>query len=122
MPTAMRGFSGNLSTSSMFRLIQNSRCTLLIDETEKLANPERAQDFRGLLLCGYKKGEFVFRAEKTRKDRYKPESFEVYSPKMLANIRGLEDVLEDRCITIIMKRAKNPRILNAEINLNDPIW
>lgn len=115
-------FSGNLSTSSMFRLIQNSRCTLLIDETEKLANPERAQDFRGLLLCGYKKGEFVFRAEKTRKDRYKPESFEVYSPKMLANIRGLEDVLEDRCITIIMKRAKNPRILNAEINLNDSVW
>jgi uncharacterized protein YukE len=115
-------FSANVSTSSVFRLIQNNRCTLLIDETEKLANAERAQDFRGLLLCGYKKGGVVYRTEKTRKDQYKPEAFEVYSPKMLANIRGLEDVLEDRCITIIMKRAKNPQILNTEINLNDPLW
>ena len=33
---------------------------------------------------------------------------------MLANIRGQEDVLEDRCITITMKRAKNIEVKKKE--------
>jgi len=112
-------FSGNISTSSVFRLVQSGRCTLLIDETEKLSNPERALDFRNLLLNGYKKGAPVYR---THKDTLKPEPFEVYSPKAVANIRGLEDVLEDRCITLIMKRGKKRDILNSEPQLNSKIW
>jgi len=115
-------FSNNLSTSSIFRLIQSGHCTLLMDETEKLSNKERASELRNLLLSGYKKGAKVYRTEKTSKDRLVPEAFEVYSPKMIANIRGLEDVLEDRCITIIMKRGKNKEILNSEPLVNDPMW
>ncbi|MEM5883077.1 MAG: hypothetical protein QXQ77_02450 [Candidatus Aenigmatarchaeota archaeon] len=57
-------FSANASTSSIFRLIQNGRCSLFIDETEKLANPERAFDFRSILLQGYKSGSEVQRVEK----------------------------------------------------------
>jgi len=41
---------------------------------------------------------------------------------MLANIRGQEDVLEDRCITITMKRAKNIEVKKKEIDLRDPVW
>jgi len=115
-------FSNNLSTSSIFRLIQSGRCTLLMDETEKLANRERASELRNLLLSGYKKGAKVYRTEKTTKDRLIPEAFEVYSPKMIANIKGIEDVLEDRCITIIMRRGKNKQILNSEPKVNMPIW
>ena len=115
-------FSGNVSTSAVFRLIQGGRCTFLIDETEHLVNPERKQDFRNLLLSGYKKGGVVYRTEKKSKDRMVPEAFEIYSPKMLANIQGLEDVLEDRCITIIMKRGKNREIINREIDILDPYW
>jgi len=115
-------FSGNVSTSSIFRLIQSGRCTFLIDETEKLANPDRAQDFRGLLLCGYKKGSLIYRTEKTRREQHIPEAFEIFSPKMLANIQGLEDVLEDRCIPITMKRGRNRQIINREVEINDPYW
>jgi len=115
-------FSGNVSTSAVFRLIQGGRCTFLIDETEHLVNPERKQDFRNLLLSGYKEGGVVYRTEKKAKDRMVPEAFEIYSPKMLANIQGLEDVLEDRCITIIMKRGKNREIINREIDIQDPYW
>jgi hypothetical protein len=114
--------SANISTSSVFRLIQSGRCTLLIDEIEQLANPERRQDFRSLLLSGYKKGGPVYRTEKNSRERHVPEAFEVYSPKMLANIRGLEDVLEDRCITFIMKRSLDRKIINREIDLNSPVW
>lgn len=112
-------FSNNISTASAFRLIQSGRCTLLMDETEKLSNPEREIDFRNMLFAGYKKGAFVYR---TDKDTLQPEPFEVYSPKALANIKGIEDVLEDRCITIIMKRGKNLDIVNAEIPIKSEVW
>jgi len=115
-------FSCNISTASLFRLIQSGRCTVLMDETEGLNNPERKQDFRSLLLSGFKKGARVYRTEKTSKERLVPEAFEVYSPKMIANIRGIEDVLEDRCIVIIMRRGKNRAIINVEPDVDDPVW
>jgi len=115
-------FSNNMSTPSIFRLIQSGRCTLLMDETEKLSSKERGMEIRNLLLSGYKKGAKVYRTEKTSKERLIPEAFEVYSPKMIANISGIEDVLEDRCITIIMKRGKNKKVLNSEPQVNDPLW
>lgn len=115
-------FSGNVSTSSLFRLIQNCRCTFLIDENEKLNNPDRLQDFRSLLLSGYKEGAVVWRTEKTGKDRLVPMPFSVFAPKSLANIGGVEDVLEDRCVGNILKRGKNREIVNREINSGDPCW
>lgn len=102
--------SNNMSPSTIFRLIQNAKSTLLIDETEKLNDPKRAQEFRCILLSGYKPGPLVYRTERNVKDRNVPQGFEVYAPKMLANIRGLDDVLEDRCITItIEKRQRTER-------------
>ena len=115
-------FSNNISTSSIYRLIQSGRCTLLMDETEKLGERDRATELRNLLLAGYKKGAKVYRTEKTSGERLVPEAFEVYSPKMIANIRGIEDVLEDRCITIIMKRGKNRDITNREPDGGDEHW
>ncbi len=112
-------FSNNISTSSAFRLVQSGRCTLLMDETEKLVNPEREIDFRNMLFAGYKKGALVYR---THKDTLKPEPFEVYSPKAIANIRGIEDVLEDRCVSVILKRGKNLDIVNREIPLDSDVW
>ena len=113
-------FSNNMSVSSLYRMIQNSHASLLIDETEKLANPNRAQEFRNILLSGYKRGAKTYRVEKSAKDRLEPEEFEVYSPKMLANIRGLEDVLEDRRIPTFQKRSLNKTILNREVDIMDP--
>jgi uncharacterized protein YkuJ len=115
-------FSGNISTSSLFRLIQNARCTLLIDETERLANPQRAEDFRSILLSGYKQGAKVYRAERDSRDRFEPLEFETYSPKAIANIRGLEGVLESRCISFVMKRTKSKEIGNREPDPHDPLW
>jgi hypothetical protein len=115
-------FSTNISTSSLFRLIQSGRCTLLMDESESLSNAERKQDLRSLILAGYKRAATVWRTEKNAAERLVPESFEVYSPKALANISGLEDTLEDRCISIIMQRGRDRRILNSEPDERDPVW
>jgi len=70
-------FSNNMSASSIYRLIQNARGTLIIDETEKLSRTadrasERTLEFRSILLAGYKKGEKVYRVEKTSKEALQP--------------------------------------------------
>lgn len=111
--------SSNISTSSLFRSIEAWRCTLLLDETEKLRNPERSEDLRSALLSGYKRGMPVIR---THKEALVPETFDVYSPKAIANIRGLDDVLEDRCVTIIMQRGANKAILDREPDITNLEW
>lgn len=112
--------SGNMSVSSLYRTIQNQRASLLIDETEKLSNPKRAEEFRNILLSGYKKGAKTYRVGKDSKDRLEPEEFELYSGKVLANISGLEDVLEDRCIVGFQKRSISKAIINREIDIMEP--
>jgi hypothetical protein len=112
--------SGNMSVSSVYRTIQNQRASLLIDETEKLSNPKRAEEFRNILLSGYKKGAKTYRVGKDANDRLETEEFELYSCKVLANISGLEDVLEDRCIVDFQKRSITKAILNREIDIVEP--
>ncbi|MGD0424539.1 MAG: hypothetical protein ABSA92_13950 [Candidatus Bathyarchaeia archaeon] len=120
--------SGNMSTPTIYRLIQNQRCTLGIDETENLGMnryrqvSERALDFRNILLNGYKKGSPAYRIEKTSKEKMVPEAYEVYGPKRIANIGGIDDVLEDRCVVNFMVTAKPGPRKDSDIDLLDPRW
>ncbi|MGC8940410.1 MAG: hypothetical protein ACP5KU_07950, partial [Candidatus Bathyarchaeia archaeon] len=81
-----------------------------------------ALEFRSILLAGYKKGQKVYRCDKNRRENPQPEAFDVYGPKGLANIQGLEDVLEDRCKVTVLKRSRNRGIVNREINIEDELW
>jgi len=103
-------------------LVQNGRVTLLLDESEKLSSPDRAQEFRSLLLSGYKRGALVYRVEKDSKEKLVPTAFEVYSPKCLANIGGIETVLEDRCRVVVLQRSRNRKIVDKDVNLRSPLW
>jgi len=115
-------FSANMSTSSLFRLTQSAGATTLADETEDLNDPERKADFRQLFNSGYKRGAVVYRSEKGPNDTWVPTPYDPYSPKGLANIKGLEDVLEDRCLPITMKRGRNKAIINRDVPIDDLIW
>ena len=90
--------------ASLFRLVHATRCTLGIDEAERYQNPRdpATQQIRQLLNSGYKAGMPALRVVG---DDYKPQTFDVYSPKILASIAGLEDVLASRCITILMRHT-----------------
>lgn len=89
---------------SMFRLIYTTSCTVGIDEAERYHNPRDPgmQQIRQLLNSGYKAGMPAIRVTG---DDLKPQVFDVYSPKILAAIAGLEDVLANRCIAIPMRRT-----------------
>jgi hypothetical protein len=89
---------------SMFRLIHTTSCTVGIDEAERYHNPKDPAlgQIRQLLNSGYKSGMPALRLIG---DDFKPQAFNVYSPKILAAIAGLEDILASRCIALPMRRA-----------------
>ncbi len=89
---------------AMFRLIHYASCTVGIDEAERYHNPRDPgmQQIRQLLNSGYKQGMPAIRLIG---EDMKPQAFDVYSPKILAAIAGLEDILSSRCITVPMRRA-----------------
>ena len=115
-------FSGSITTACLFRLVQDSRCSLFIDETEKLSNPKKDDEFQKILLNGYKKGGKVIRAEKNSAGNFDPIIFEVYSPKMVANISGLDNVLESRCICINMQKSLDSKFSQKEIDEDDKLF
>ena len=120
--------SGSLTPACLFRLVQGLRCTLLIDETERLGVDkcrvvsESTREFRNLLLNGYKKGMPAHRVERNSMDQFQVGTFDVYGPKALANIGGLDDIMEDRCIPNFLITAKDAEKKNMEPDITDPRW
>lgn len=107
--------------ATIYRMIDDSSCTLLFDEEYKVANKEES-DFRSILLKGYKKGGLVPRMRESDKKNYSISLFEAYCPKAFANIEGLDDVMADRSVSIIMSRYNNAKVVNKSINPDDLKW
>lgn len=82
---------------AIFRLIHCTSCTVGIDEAERYHNPRDPgiQQIRQLLNSGYKAGMPAIRLIG---EDMKPQAFDVHSPKILAAIAGLEDILASCCI------------------------
>ena len=98
--------------------------TLGIDEFEGVERKGK-EGLRELLNSAYKKGVSVKRVKKIKSDKGEEqviEEFDVYRPIVMANIWGMENVLEDRCISIILERSDKKEITNlVEIFREDPI-
>lgn len=88
----------NPSVSSLFRLIDENKGTILVDEADGVLVH---RDFENALLAGYKKGGQISRSKRTEKD-FTPEMYNVYCPKVLITREGLSsDALRSRAVTII---------------------
>jgi hypothetical protein len=111
--------SVGITASSLFRCCQGQAATLLIDESGYLRNKQRYDELRTLLYGRYKDGATV---QRTDRDTGRVQHYRVFGPTALANIEGLEDVLQDRVIEIVMLRSLNPAILNSEISEDNPVW
>lgn len=105
------------SSASFYRIIQAEKCTLLIDESEDLNKRNINMDMRTILLQGYKTGSGVPRVEErtiNKEKRRFTTVYNIYSPKVLANIMGIETILESRCIPIVLERTLNTIIKNRK--------
>lgn len=106
--------NGDLVTSIreavLFRTARGK--TLCIDEFEGLNKKENAP-LRELLNACYKKGMKVQRMKKQKTlqgEEQVVEEFEPYTPIVMANIYGMEEVLGDRCITMILEKSSEKRV------------
>jgi len=112
--------SGDASISSIFRTIQGTGSTLLLDETENLkGGKDDRSDFENLLRNGFSKEGLVTRSKEGKNKEFYPEFFSVYSPKALGHIQGLDNVLEDRCIKTKLRRTTNKIIADSEPDENE---
>jgi len=94
-----------MTEAGLFR----TKGTLGIDEFEGIASKEK-QSLRELLNASYKKGVKIVRMRKKKTmegENIEAEYFEPYRPIVMANIWGIEEVLGDRSITIVLEKSNN---------------
>ncbi|MEX1382632.1 hypothetical protein [Lutibacter sp.] len=95
----------------MFRIPKGE--TICIDELEGIMNKENG-GLREMLNACYKKGSTVLRMKQKKingSTEQVIDEFEPYKPICIANINGMENVLEDRCITLILERSDKEDIM-----------
>ena len=116
--------ASNISSPAFFRVIEEKRPTLMIDEADTVLH--RNDELRGILNAGYKrKTAYVVRvasevrewgirqrgkvtgagaAEAGRSGGTRLVRFSCWCPKVIATIKHLPETLADRCIVIGMQR------------------
>lgn len=115
------------SVASLFRTIQAERCSFFLDEVEKIAIRKDNSEVRTLLLSGYKKGAGISRTKEVENKKLKAfesVTFDIYSPKAMGNIKGLEDIMESRCINVNLKKTMDSSITGRELpdEMYDPMF
>jgi hypothetical protein len=115
--------SANISSASVFRLIESRRAIILLDESEDLLTAERARDIRNMLLAGTGKSGETFRQERGSFESFRTQSFRVFSPKLIANIAGIDlPALQSRTIRAAMTGTANKKKANKVVVLEDKKW
>ncbi len=105
---AKNGDGSTCTSPTEALLFRNKDRPLFFDEMENINSKERGA-FRETLNAVYKKGNKIIRYHESKgKDGqdYIEKIFEPYYPIALANISGLNDVLADRAVQIILQRSK----------------
>lgn len=97
--------------------------TLCIDEFEGVMRKGN-ESLREILNASYKKGGKVRRMKQKKSHEgttQEIEEFEPYKPICLANIYGMEEVLSDRCITLILEKSSRKDIMRLLEDFEDKI-
>lgn len=96
--------SANMSDAALFRVIDDRKPTVLIDEVDTIfgSRAREREDLRGLLNAGYRRGAPVYRMGGPKMTEL--QSFQTFCPKLLAGLGSLPETLASRCITIAMRR------------------
>lgn len=131
-------FNGDLLTSSteavIFRDIENNAGTMFIDEAEKMKKADREVHgaLMDILKAGFNKSGAAKRVEKDIWGNFIVKKYSAYSPKMLAGIEELDDVLRDRTIRLPILRKKDSesverfkdtdQVLQTQRNIRDDLY
>lgn len=106
--------NGGTSLSSLFRMIEISKWTLILDEAD-FQFSDTTNEIIKLLNNGFAKGNPILRADG---DNFEPRAYDVYCPKIIGwRFEFRDKATESRCIVEIMKRTQR-----TDIPLNLSEW
>jgi hypothetical protein len=95
--------TSNVSAAVVFRVIDQDRPTLLMDEADTYLD-QRGDEFRGILNSGHTRDAAA--VWRTEGDKFKPKAFSTWAPIAIAKIGKLPDTLASRSIIIVMRRKR----------------
>jgi hypothetical protein len=90
----------NVTAAAVFRVVERVRPTLLIDEADSFLKEN--EELRGVLNSGHRCNGQVVRLVG---EDHEPRAFSTFCPTAIAAIGRLPSTLEDRSVTISMRRA-----------------
>ena len=115
--------SSNITSSSIFRIVESRRSTILLDESEDMTTDDRTKEIINILLAGTGKSGEAVRQEKSADESYKTQTFKVFSPKVIANISGIQlSSLQSRIIRITTIGAVDRKKENRDVDQEDAKW
>jgi len=91
----------SMTAPVLFRLVEDYKPTLLLDEVD--AYLSAAEELRGLLNAGHKRGAKAYRCEG---ENNTVRGFAAFAPAALAGIGALPGTLHDRAIVVTLVRSK----------------
>jgi len=113
--------AANISPSAFFRVIEETRPTLFIDEGDTFL--KKHGELRGILNAGYtRESAYVVRVANQAKGSGKGVlsrlvRFSCFCPKAIASIGRLPETLADRCIVFRMQRKTAAEVCERSRNL-----
>jgi Protein of unknown function (DUF3631) len=93
--------TSNATTAAIFCTIEIVKPTLLIDEADTFLREN--EELRGVLNAGHRRGGQIIR---TVGDDHEPRQFSTWTPAAIAMIGRLPDTLEDRSVSIALRRRR----------------
>ena len=93
--------AANVTSASMFRLIEATRPTFLIDEADTFM--PRNEELRGVVNSGHRRNGSVIR---TVGDDFEPRAFSTWCPCAIAGIGRMPATIMSRSIIISLKRKR----------------
>ena len=97
--------NGNTSSSAIFRIINDVKGTIILDEADFKASDTSSEIIK-ILNSGFQKGIPVFRSEARKGDNksFDPIPYDVFCPKVIATRKDFtDDALESRCLNNAME-------------------
>lgn len=112
----------SMTAASIFRIVQEERSTLIMDETENFrGDSDKFQEIMPILNSGWQRTGNAPRVEGNSGNR-KTVNYSTYSPKIFCSINPVLETLRDRSYVITLIKTLDEIRANASVREKDPAW